>query len=316
MHGYLLPDELSRVKCGPIIGTGEASKVTLESHVGGVGEFAVKHVYAHRLRKTEFFREIETQIKLNHPCILRILGFVIVKTFRGAEIHTEFAENGSLESVLKDVAEGKFQSFWNPTGIGIIICGIVLGMRFVHSSGFIHRALDPSNILINGDGKPLISDFETSLPQEFEGMWTPEPGSIHYTAPEHYRDEIECTNKVDVFSFGLILYEILVGSAVFPASMNASPTGPLPVMRLLLKGEMPTIPDTCGSFMKNMISRCWSMNPANRPSFDDILNEFQAQNFQIIPDADPDALRTFVWGVIAWEGRASLEISDTTGSTD
>jgi serine/threonine protein kinase len=254
----------------------------------------------------EFLRELEILIKLNHPCILRILGYVLpnrsehvgVQT-EFAEIHTEFAENGSLQSVMKRAKEGRMPGFWNPTGIGIIICGIALGMRFVHSSGFVHRDLKPSNILLNGRGEALIADFGTTRRSEHDYTWTPEGGSVHYAAPEQYQEEIQCTNKVDVFAFGLILYEILVGVAVFPSSME-----PFPVMRELLKGIMPVIPEKCGTFMKSLIPRCWSMNPANRPSFDEILNEFQAQNFEIIPEADPESMRSYLCGVLAWEARA------------
>jgi serine/threonine protein kinase len=258
----------------------------------------------------QFTRELEALIKLNHPCILRILGFV-PPNMSGwddisgplAQIHTEYAENGSLESVLKRVRGGQIPPFWNPTGIGIIICGIVLGMRFVHSSGFIHRDLKPGNILLNKHGEALIADFGTTRPDQYNSTPTPETGSVHYAAPEQFQDEFECTKKVDVFAFGSIVYEILVGSAVFPSSME-----PFPVMRLLLKGEMPRIPERCGTFMKNLIPRCWSMTPERRPSFDEILNEFQAVNLEITIGADYQRIRHFLTGVLAWEARSSLII--------
>jgi serine/threonine protein kinase len=82
-----------------------------------------------------------------------------------------------------------------------------------------------------------------------------------------YREEAY-TSKVDVFSFGLILYEILVGTPVFPDSMP-----PFPIMRQFFEGSMPPIPATCGQFMQQLIPRCWSMNPESRPSFAEILVE-------------------------------------------
>jgi serine/threonine protein kinase len=179
-------------------------------------------------------------------------------------------------------------------------------MRFVHSSGFVHRDLKPGNILLNEHGETLIADFGTTRRTEQDYTWTPEGGSVHYAAPEQYQDEIECTNKIDVFAFGLILYEILVGCAVFPSSME-----PFPVMRILLAGEMPTIPEKCGHFMQNLIPRCWSMNPEDRPSFDEILNEFQAANLAIIPGADPEQIRGFLVGVLAWETRSHLATLDS-----
>jgi serine/threonine protein kinase len=172
-------------------------------------------------------------------------------------------------------------------------------MRFVHSSGFIHRDLKPSNILLNGRGEALVADFGSARPEQYEATWSHEAGTVHYAAPEQYQEEIECTSKVDVFSFGLILYEILVGSPVFPSSMQ-----PFPVMRKLLEGKMPPIPDKCGTVIQNLISRCWSLDPAKRPSFGEIFNAFQSHHFDIFPGADPQPIRTFVSGVLAWEARS------------
>jgi serine/threonine protein kinase len=299
------PTKGSSVKHRPIIGTGGSSFATLEHRAHDDEKFAIKHLFMTNVDNSKSVRELETLIQLNHPCILRISGYVPHMSRWAnqqapiAEIHIEFAENGSLESVFKRSGEGRAPGFRNPNGIGIIIGGIVLGMRFVHSSGFVHRDLKPGNILLNEHGEALIADFGTTRRIEHDYTWTPEGGSVHYAAPEQYQDEIECTNKIDVFAFGLILYEILVGSAVFPASME-----PLPVMRRSLKGEMPVIPDKCGTFMKNLIPRCWSMKPQDRPSFDDILNEFQAQNLEIVPEADSELIRNFLCGVLAWEARA------------
>jgi serine/threonine protein kinase len=168
-------------------------------------------------------------------------------------------------------------------------------MRFVHAKGFIHRDLKPSNILINSLGHALIGDFGTSRLEVDDATLTTEAGTVRYAAPEMFR-EGEYTNKADVFSFGLVLYEILVGSAVFPSSEYS-----LPVMKRILAGEMPEIPAKCGQFMQNLISRCWSLNPGDRPSFDQILEEFQRSNFAIVPGADPDELKSYAWGIIAWE---------------
>jgi hypothetical protein len=53
--------------------------------------------------------------------------------------------------------------------------------------------------------------------------------------------------------------------------------------------------------MQNLIARCWSLNPEDRPSFDEILEEFWKCDFAIVPGADPDELRSYAWGINAWE---------------
>jgi serine/threonine protein kinase len=169
----------------------------------------------------------------------------------------------------------------------------------------LHRDLKPSNILINEFGHSMISDFGSSRLESDDATLTSGAGTPHYAAPEQFRDD-PYTNKVDVFSFGLILYEILVGSPVFPFSLP-----PFPVMRMILKGEMPSIPDSCGKFMQLLIPRCWSMNPDNRPSFEDIFLEFQAAQFDIVPGADAFLVREYSCGVLAWETRAAASHANT-----
>jgi serine/threonine protein kinase len=105
--------------------------------------------------------------------------------------------------------------FWNATGKGIIITGIVLGMKYIHSRGYIHQDLKPDNIMINEHGQALIGDFGACRPKNEDCTPVPEAGTVHYAAPELYDDRIRPTPTVDVFSFGLILYEILVGVPVF-----------------------------------------------------------------------------------------------------
>jgi serine/threonine protein kinase len=155
--------------------------------------------------------------------------------------------------------------------------------------------LKPSNILIDSLGQALIGDFGTSRLEIDDVTLASDTGTVHYAAPEMFK-EGNSTNKADVFWFGLVLYEILVGSAVFLSSAY-----PKPVMKGILAGDMPESPAKCGKFIQNLIARCWSLNPEDRPSFDQILEEFQTCNFAIVPGADPKQLRSYAWGIIAWE---------------
>jgi serine/threonine protein kinase len=283
-----------------MIGCGISSIVTVGTNPNDGRKYAVKQFYTDCLDKASFIREIEFLVALNHPCILRILGFSFPSRPTTARIRTEYAENGSLASVLKRARDGSKLNFWNPTGRGLIIFGIVLGMRFVHSCGILHRDLKPSNILINDLGHALIGDFGVSAFDWDDGTMTAETGTVNYAAPEQFREE-EPTNKIDVFAFGLIAYEIFVGIAVFPHSMY-----PGPIMKRILAGDLPRIPDECGQFMQELIARCWSMDPESRPCFADIAVELQSNDFANFPGADPRVIREYVTGILAWEARYLL----------
>jgi serine/threonine protein kinase len=205
----------------------------------------------------------------------------------------EFAENLSLARVFGRVGLGMAPTFWTPTGKAIIICGLVLGMRFVHSKGYIHRDLKPGNILINGRGESLISDFGTVRSETYDATLTPECGTVYYSAPECFIEGASFTKNVDVFSFGSILYEIITEKAVLPPS-----TAPFDVIRTFRSGKMPDVPDSCGPLMQKLIPECWSENPESRPSFDRIIADFENADFQIIPEASRTEVRRYVTNII------------------
>jgi serine/threonine protein kinase len=286
---------------GSLVGTGGSSTVTVEVDPRSDRKIAIKRIYSNYFHESNFIREVELLVKLNHPCVLRIVGYSFPSESTCAEIHTEYAENGSLASVLKRATRNPKPSFWTPTGKAIAICGIVLGMRDIHSRGLIHRDLKPGNIFISADGHSLIGDFGTSRFEFDDATLTSDTGTPHYAAPELFQETTPYTTKVDVFSLGSVMYEIILGFPVFPSSLQ-----PFPIMRQVLAGDMPPVPIECGKFMQGLIRRCWAKNPEERPSMHEIFNEFQSNQFEIVPGAMSDTVREYVLGVIAWETSSTL----------
>jgi hypothetical protein len=76
---------------------------------------------------------------------------------------------------------------------------------------------------------------------------------------------------------------------------------PTEIIRRHKRGERPSIPNTVEPVMKTLIERCWSADPSNRPSFNDILESFESNDFRIIPEADSTAVQLYVTGVRDWE---------------
>jgi TPR repeat protein len=163
-----------------VIGRGAPSAVILVRDSNP--PFAIKRFHPH-INQTVFMPEIETLVRLNQPCILRILKYSLPTKSSLAEIHLEWASHGSLARVLELAECGQRPSFWNPTGIAIILIGIVLGIRFVHSRGFIHQDLNPSNILVNSEGRALIGDFGSSR-FESDDITPRSSQKDEYTAPK------------------------------------------------------------------------------------------------------------------------------------
>jgi hypothetical protein len=132
---------------GRILGRGGFGLVTLERHPFAKKQIAVKHLSTATTSVRLFEREVESLVQLQHPCIVRIFGWSPATAFCDGEIHMEYAPNGSVATLLSNDRDSKF---WTPTRIGILICDIVLGMRYVHSKGILHRDLKGVVPLLEG----------------------------------------------------------------------------------------------------------------------------------------------------------------------
>jgi hypothetical protein len=286
---------------GREIGRGVSCHVKLVRDPDTGRLIVIKYFSGSNLDKGNFIQELESLTKLNHPCVLRIIRCVFPKAPRCAELHTEYAERGSLSDVLnvRRATARTENQFWTATRMGIVVCDIVLGMRFVHFREIIHRDLKPSNIFIRENGRALIGDFGSSRFTNDDGTLTGESGTVHYAAPELFQEHAELTGKVDVWGFGMILYEIVSGFPVFATSLS-----PFDVIRQIRCHYRPIIPMECGGYMEGLIGRCWSDDPSLRPSFEEILREFQDREFAILPGVDCAAIRGAVEGVLTWESDA------------
>jgi serine/threonine-protein kinase len=152
-------------------------------------------------------------------------------------------------------------------------------MRFVHSQHIVHADLLPANILFDRNFRGLIGRFRANGPNPVYGPQSSETGALLYPTPEQMNRDGRCTEKSDVFAFGLIGYEIIGLCAALPNG-RAEP--------------LPSIPDESGPDIQRVIPRCWSRIPSDRPSFADILADFETCGFAILPDADAEAIRRAV----------------------
>jgi serine/threonine protein kinase len=219
---------------------------------------------------SSFVREVESLVQLRHPCIVRFLGWSR-RDSHSTEIQTKLATNGTLSDYLSQGARASLGLFLDATRQGRLICDIVMGMKYVHSRGFMHRDLKPSNILLDEDWRGVICDFGLSRSLSATDLPGPHEGTLEYAAPEQWEPRDCYTEKVDVFAFGLVAYEIIRG---YPVVSQARPS------------RLPEVPASFGSVMQNVIAHCWSLTPSERPSFQAIFNEFKKQGWNILPDVD------------------------------
>jgi serine/threonine protein kinase len=120
-------------------------------------------------------------------------------------------------------------------------------------------------------------------------------GTPQYIAPE-VLNRGTVTKKVDVFAFGLILYEMMTGESVFPKDVT--------IMQLatqFLDHRRPEIPSTLHPIVRDIIQGCWSDNAEERPDFEDIYCLLESECFPFYEDADLTHLHTFISDVESWE---------------
>ena len=199
----------------------------------------------------------------------------------------EYCENGSLQNILFQEKLGlhEYLLTWghglNKSG-GVLAAwskSIAAGMKFIHSADpiIIHRDLKPGNILLRGSKDsspkswiPIIADFGDSR-QYCKGDNLSMVGSRFYACPEILLCE-EYNETADVFSFGVVLYDIITwrDGGVRKALWGDKRYSVLNVV----KGMRPRIPTNCEAWLSKLINLCWSNRADERPSFEYISKVF------------------------------------------
>ena len=114
---------------------------------------------------TKFSNELETILKLNHPSLLKFIGYspIDFKNNRKPVIVTEYSSNGSLYDILQIERLNNPIQGWDETKKLINIYGIASGMSYLHSHDILHCCLKPSTIYLNEILFPKIGDFGLSM---------------------------------------------------------------------------------------------------------------------------------------------------------
>jgi len=200
------------------IGSGGMGEVYLAEDTELNRKVALKFLSTHLCQdadcRARFKREAQAAAKLNHPNIVTIYE---VSEFSGRPF---FAMENVEGQTLREHGKGKELPLSRIIELAIQICE---GLAKAHSAGVVHRDIKPSNILIDQDGRAKIVDFGLASVHGSEHLTKTGStlGTVGYMSPEQARGE-EVDSRSDLFSFGVVLYELIAGRSPFKAEFDAA----------------------------------------------------------------------------------------------
>eukprot|EP01100_Stratorugosa_tubuloviscum_P006059 TRINITY_DN2636_c2_g1_i1.p1 TRINITY_DN2636_c2_g1~~TRINITY_DN2636_c2_g1_i1.p1 ORF type:complete len:553 (-),score=254.25 TRINITY_DN2636_c2_g1_i1:76-1734(-) len=259
------PREIVQGECLGSGSFGAVYKGTCRQH-----EVAIKVLFNqdYALETIETFkREIEIMSKLNHPHIVLYMGACTVSG--NLKIVTELLPNGDVERLL-----AKHQVKLSLCFRMKMALEAALGVNWLHRSNppIIHRDLKTSNLLLDENYHVKICDFglsqvkNTTHIEDQEGA----KGTPLWMAPEVLTGK-PFNEKADVYSFGIILWELLTRQEPFLEFED------LYTFRQAVCNNhvRPIIPADTNPALKNLIQCCWSPDVSRRPQFDEIIRSLE-----------------------------------------
>lgn len=198
---------------GELLGEGAFGQVYKAQHIEMWRQQAIKVLHEHLFRKREFrerfLREAQTLASLDHHYIIHLDDFWTEAS--QAYFVMPFVSGGTLQGTLD-----RQRGFFEQDQIIFYFECICDALDYAHKKGIVHLDLKPLNLLIHEDGRLLLSDFGLAHFMKqgvIAGGSSLRIGTPHYMAPEHINGSPE--KRSDLFSLGVILYQMLVGRLPF-----------------------------------------------------------------------------------------------------
>uniref|UniRef100_A0A3P9KAZ8 Tyrosine-protein kinase n=1 Tax=Oryzias latipes TaxID=8090 RepID=A0A3P9KAZ8_ORYLA len=248
------------------LGAGQFGEVWM-AYYNNTTKVAVKTLKPGTMTVEAFLEEANIMKTLQHERLVRLYA-VVTKT-EPIYIITEYMANGSLLDFLKSEVGGKLQL---PKLIDFS-AQIAEGMSFIEKRNYIHRDLRAANVLVSESLLCKIADFGLARVIEDDEYSAREGAKfpIKWTAPEAINYG-SFTIKSDMWSFGVLLYEIITfGKIPYPGMTKGE------VVSSIQRGYRMPRPENCPTQLYEIMTSCWKFRPEDRPTFEymqSVLDDF------------------------------------------
>ncbi|KVH98209.1 serine/threonine-protein kinase HT1-like isoform X1 [Cynara cardunculus var. scolymus] len=227
----------------------------------------------------QFTSEVVLLFRLKHPNIITF--FAACKKPPVFCIINEYLAGGSLRAFLHQQEPYSL----HPNLVLKLAIDIARGMQYLHSQGIIHRDLKSENLLLGEDMCVKVADFGISCLESQCGSAKGFTGTYRWMAPEMIKEQ-KHTKKIDVYSFAVVLWELLTALTPFDDM-----TPEQAAFAVCQKNARPPLAASCPKAFRELINRCWSSKPCKRPGFNEIVKVLERYAASV--EQDPDFLATY-----------------------
>lgn len=239
--------------------------------------FAGKPSEQERMRD-DFWNEAIKLADLHHPNVVAFYGVVLDGPGGSVATVTEYMVNGSLRTALQ-----KSERNLDKRKRLLIAMDVAFGMEYLHGKNIVHFDLKSDNLLVNlrDPHRPIckVGDLGLSKVKCQTLISGGVRGTLPWMAPELLNGSSSLVSeKVDVYSFGIVMWELLTGEEPYADLHYGAIIGGIVSNTL-----RPPVPEPCDPEWKSLMEWCWAAEPSERPSFTEIANELRSMASKIPP---------------------------------
>ncbi|KAG8992853.1 hypothetical protein FRB93_002175 [Tulasnella sp. JGI-2019a] len=253
------------------IGTLTAEGISLYGNLNG-GKVAVKKPLNDPNRDLRFaislIREVKIWAQLDHPNILKFLGYYLSPDLDEILIISPWEPRGNINKYIVDTRPDM------PKRLNLL-SDVAEGLAYLHAfkPTVYHGDVKGDNVLVNGSDRALLCDFGLTTFQG--GLETSHgfQGSVRWCSPELFSDKPRTTAS-DMWAFGCLVVEVIYESIPYPRARSNNT-----VVGSIVRGELPAqsknLRQQSGVDLWDLLDECWQFEPAKRPSAEKCVNSLR-----------------------------------------